>query len=154
MTLSNIEIVDAARLLYDEWRRQNARATVEDAALREKYGVTGFEVIGAEEGCEFTIGGVRYSASWYGELYYEHGYDLPEEPVAPWDLAAIAFADEFTSLIESYYAAVHVAAESLGWYWIEDDELTGIYFHDDADIVISVPHWCEKFGDITFLEAV
>lgn len=152
--LTNIEIVDAARLLYEEWRRQNARALTEDAALREKFGVTDFEALDPDEGYIFTIRGTRYSSAWTGDdmYYYEDGSSLPENPTSPEDVAALKFASEFADLIDEYYSAVHCAAEALGWDWVDDDEYSGTYYHDGADVHLVVPHWCDDFEDIAFLE--
>jgi len=152
MTPTMTEIRAAAQLLYDEWRRQVDRAPTEEEALRKKYGVVEFTFLDPDEGYDFVIGETRYSASWYGELYYDGGVSLPDPVVSPDDVAAAAFAADYSKICESYYTAVHCAAESLGWYWSEDDEFNGRYYHPDSETVIVVPHGCKNLDEIEFRE--
>ena len=153
--------IDAARLFCEAWQRQTARYTEAAAALLKKYVV---DYIGDydEWGYAFSISGIEYSSSWNAEvereteprrsLCWERDQNIPS--LTKEDAAALDFAEAFHALITSCYSAVHVAAENLGWYWIDDEEFEGIYCHQDTGRDIAVPHWCANLDEIELSDLV
>ena len=147
--------IEAAKLFCEAWKQQTARYTKDAAALLKKCGV---DCIGDydEWGYAFTLSGIEYSSSWNAEvereteprrsLCWERDQNIP--PLSKEDTVALDFAEAYHALITSCYSAVHTAAESLGWYWIEDEEFEGIYCHHDTGRDISVPHWCVNLDEI------
>ncbi len=148
-SLSVQQIVDTARQLYIEWRRQFDRYDNELPAMFRQYGVSDYD----PDTQTFCCQGETFAVSDYGELYY-HPYGVlvdDETPVMPEpERGAIHFVDQITRLVSSCNAAIHYLAEELGWSSVDDTGYEEIFWHPDADHLISVPYWCDDFDEIKF----
>jgi hypothetical protein len=151
--LSNIEIVDVARAMYDMWQQQSDRYDSEFKALSKRCGVCDFTPRDPDDGYTFKTQGRSFTASWWGEVYDPHGDEIEELPLMPEpERAAIHFAVQLTRLLNSCCAAVRRRADELGWCPVDDTDYEEIFYHPDSELLISVPYWCGDFDDIRFRE--
>jgi hypothetical protein len=139
--------------ICDEWGRQMEILETGRAKLIQRYGITDFISIGPEEGYEFKVDSVQFSAAWTSEVYDVNGETVEDQmwdcdaktyrprTLTPAEDRAVQFATELTGLLEGCYIAVRHCVKEFGWSHYDDD-YDGEVFHNDAySFHIIAPYW-------------